>query len=150
MQRLRKHKQRQKLLKNMLSSFLGGLIIYQPFRLHFLSYKYYFCNSCIESLFFNGFLSYIFRVFATAQTSCDYAFKNQALDQACIEKVSCIQCLGASGGFDFCVSTTSFQKIDIGWPRQPPTENLLKLNLIFHDSTKKLCFSKHQYNVKIS
>ena len=37
-----------------------------------------------------------------------------------------------------------------GWPQQPPTEKLLKLNLIFHDSTKKLCFSKHQNNIKIS
>ena len=38
----------------------------------------------------------------------------------------------------------SFQKSDIGWPQQPPTEKLLKLNLKFHDSIKKLSFSKHQ------
>ena len=58
-------------------------------------------------------------------------------------------CLGASGGLDFCVSSISFQKSNIGWPQQPPTEKLLKLNMIFHDSTKKLCFSKHQNNIKI-
>ena len=29
--------------------------------------------------------------------------------------------LGASGGLEFCVSSVSFQKIDIGWPQQPPT-----------------------------
>ena len=33
-------------------------------------------------------------------------------------------CLVASGGLDFCVSSTSFQKIDIGWPQQPPTEKV--------------------------
>jgi hypothetical protein len=53
-------------------------------------------------------------------------------------------CLGASGGLEFCVSSTNFQKSDMGWPQQPPTEKLLKFNLIFHDSTKKLSFSKHQ------
>ena len=30
-------------------------------------------------------------------------------------------CLVASAGFHFCVSSTSFQKIDISWPQQPPT-----------------------------
>jgi hypothetical protein len=30
----------------------------------------------------------------------------------------------ASGGLDFCVSWTSFQKIDIGWPQQPLTEKV--------------------------
>ena len=58
-------------------------------------------------------------------------------------------CEMASGGYDFCVSSTSFQKSNIGWPQQPPTEKLLKFNLIFHDSTKKLAFLKHQKNVKI-
>ena len=52
--------------------------------------------------------------------------------------------LGALGGLEFCVSSTSFRKSDIGWPQQPPTEKLLKFDLIFHDSTKKLLFSKHQ------
>ena len=31
---------------------------------------------------------------------------------------------GASGGADICVSSTSFQKNDIGWPQQPPTERV--------------------------
>ena len=31
-------------------------------------------------------------------------------------------CLGASGGLDFCVSLTSFQKSNIGWMQQPLTE----------------------------
>ena len=52
--------------------------------------------------------------------------------------------LVASLGFDFCVSSTSFQKSNIVWPQQPPIEKLLKFNQVFHDSTKKLCFSKHQ------
>ena len=39
-------------------------------------------------------------------------------------------CLGASGGLEFCVSSVSFQKIDIGWPQQPPTEKLLKFNIL--------------------
>ena len=33
-------------------------------------------------------------------------------------------CLVALEGLDICVSSTSFQKIDIGWPQQPPTERL--------------------------
>ena len=42
--------------------------------------------------------------------------------------------------YDFCVSSTSFQKSNVGWPQQPPTEKLLKFNLIFHDSTKNNFF----------
>ena len=30
----------------------------------------------------------------------------------------------ALGGADICVSSTSFQKNDIGWPQQPPTERV--------------------------
>ena len=33
-------------------------------------------------------------------------------------------CLVASGGLYICVSSTSFQKNDIGWPQQPPTERV--------------------------
>ena len=33
-------------------------------------------------------------------------------------------CLVASGGLDICVSSTSFQKNDIGWPQQPLTERV--------------------------
>ena len=54
-------------------------------------------------------------------------------------------CLVASLGFDFCVSSTSFQKSNIGWPQQPSTEKLLKFNQIFHDSTKNFFFQ----NIKI-
>ena len=59
-------------------------------------------------------------------------------------------CLGASGGLEFCVLLVSFKKSNIDWPQQPPTEKLLKFNMIFHDSTKTLSFSKHQKNIKIS
>ena len=38
--------------------------------------------------------------------------------------------LVALAGLHFCVSSTSFQKFDIGWPQQPPTENMLKFNMI--------------------
>ena len=50
--------------------------------------------------------------------------------------------LVASGGFDIWVSSTSFQKRNIGWPQRPPTEKLLNFNLIFPDSTKILFFQK--------
>ena len=39
---------------------------------------------------------------------------------------------------------TSFQKNNIGWPQQPPAEMEQKFKIIFHDSTKKYFFSKHQ------
>jgi hypothetical protein len=51
----------------------------------------------------------------------------------------------ASGGLEICVSSTSFQKNDIGWPQQPPTEKVLKFNMIFHDSTQIFFFQ----NIKI-
>ena len=47
-----------------------------------------------------------------------------------------------SGGLDIYVSSTSFQKNDIGWPQQPPAEMVLELNMAFHDSTHKNFFSK--------
>ena len=62
-----------------------------------------------------------------------------------IKNLDELWCLGASGGLEFCVSLTSFQKSDKGWPQQPPTEKLLKFNLIFHDSTQKRFFQ----NIKI-
>ena len=52
------------------------------------------------------------------------------------------------GGLEISVSATIFQKSDIGWPQQPPREKVLKFNLIFHDSIKKLSFSKYQCKVK--
>ena len=33
---------------------------------------------------------------------------------------------------------------NIDWPQQPPTEKVLKFNMIFHDSTQKNFFSKHK------
>jgi hypothetical protein len=53
-------------------------------------------------------------------------------------------CLVASRGLEICVSSTSFQKNNIGWPQQPQTERVLKFNIIFHDSTPKNFFSKHK------
>ena len=50
----------------------------------------------------------------------------------------------ASGIVGIWVSSTSFQKSNIGWPQQPPTEKVLNFNTIFHDPTKKLSFSKNQ------
>ena len=71
-----------------------------------------------------------------------------ALRGSRIENFDELWCLAASGGYDFCVSSTSFQKSNIGWPQQPPTEKLLKFNLIFHDSTKIIFVSKHQNNTE--
>ena len=64
-----------------------------------------------------------------------------------IESFNKLQFLGALGGYDFCVSLTSFQKSNIGWPQKPPTEKLLKFILIFHDCTKKLFFFQ---NIKLT
>ena len=46
-------------------------------------------------------------------------------------------CLVCSGGLDIWVSSTSFQKSDIGWPHHPPKEKLLKFNGIFMILSKK-------------
>ena len=48
-------------------------------------------------------------------------------------------CLVASGGLDICVSSTSSQKNDIGWPQQPPTERVSNIseNWIFYDPFHK-------------
>ena len=54
----------------------------------------------------------------------------------------------ASEGKKICVSSTGFQKNDIGWPQQPPTEKVLKFNMIFHDSTQKKIFPKHKNNAE--
>ena len=37
--------------------------------------------------------------------------------------------------FEFCVSSTSFLKSNIGWPQQALTERVLKFSMIFPDST---------------
>ena len=49
--------------------------------------------------------------------------------------------LVGSGGVDFCVSSTSFQKSNIGWPL---TERVLKFRMIFSDSTPIFFSSKNQ------
>ena len=36
------------------------------------------------------------------------------------------------------------QKINIVWPQQPPTEKVLKFNMIFYNSTLKNFFSRHK------
>jgi hypothetical protein len=53
-----------------------------------------------------------------------------------------------SGYLEICVSSTRFQKSNIGGPQQPPIEKVLKFNMIFHDSTKIKLFSKHQNELK--
>ena len=50
--------------------------------------------------------------------------------------------LGALGGYDFCVSSTSFEKSNLGWPQQPLREKELKFKMGFHDSVKKFFFFK--------
>ena len=50
-----------------------------------------------------------------------------------------------SRGFNIWVLSTSFQKSNIAWPQQRPTENVLKSNMIFHDSTKTSFFQ----NIKV-
>ena len=54
-------------------------------------------------------------------------------------------CLVDSRGLDIWVSFICFQKSNISWPQQPPTEKVLKFNMTFHDSTKTFCFQ----NIKI-
>ena len=48
-----------------------------------------------------------------------------------IESFNKLQFLGALGGYDFCVSLTSFQKSNIGWPQKPPTEKLQKIGKLY-------------------
>ena len=52
----------------------------------------------------------------------------------------------ASGVKKICVSSTIFQKNDISWPQQPPTEKVLEFNMIFYDSTPQKRFFQ---NIKI-
>ena len=70
-----------------------------------------------------------------------------ALRGSGIKNFDDLWCLVALGGLEFCVSSISFQKSNIGWPQQPPTKKLLKFNMIFYDSTKNLSFSKHQHKL---
>ena len=98
-------------------------------------------NNCLGSCRENQYqhhLSYyqVYRVFQLALTHFEDLFY-------VIMEVSVY-----SWGLDIWVSSTSFQTSDIGWPQQPPTEKVLKFNMIFHDSTKKYFLSKHQYKDK--
>ena len=52
--------------------------------------------------------------------------------------------LACSPIFSIWVSSKKFQKSDIGWPRQPPTENMLRFNMIFFMIPPNIFFSKHQ------
>ena len=52
--------------------------------------------------------------------------------------------LVAKGVVGIWVSSTSFQKINIGWPQQPLTKKVVNFNMVFHESTKLIFFSKHQ------
>ena len=45
-----------------------------------------------------------------------------ALRGSRIENFDELWCLVTLEGYDFCVSTTSFPKSNIGWPQQPLTE----------------------------
>ena len=51
--------------------------------------------------------------------------------------------LVGSAALTIWFSSTSFQKSSISWPQQPPTENVLKFNVILLDSTQNFFFSKH-------
>ena len=42
------------------------------------------------------------------------------------------------------VSSKKFQKSNIGWPLQPPTEKILKFNMEFYVTIKTFLFTKHQ------
>ena len=57
----------------------------------------------------------------------------------------CLKVSVYSWGWEIWVSSTSFQKSNIGWPQQPLTEKELKFKMGFHDSVKKIFFQ----NIKI-
>ena len=52
-----------------------------------------------------------------------------ALRGSRIENFDELWCLGPLGGLDFCVSSTSFEKSNIGRPQQPSTEKVAKIQL---------------------
>ena len=57
-------------------------------------------------------------------------------------------CLVASGGLHICVSSDSFQKNDIDRPQRPPTKQVPKFNMTYHDSTQKTFFQNIKKNAK--
>ena len=54
-----------------------------------------------------------------------YNFLSRILHQTRILKIQIAEC-----------SSISFQNSSIGWPQQPPTEKMLKFNMMFNDSSK--------------
>ena len=60
----------------------------------------------------------------------------------------CLKVVLESWDWIFLGIATSFQKSNIDWPQQPPTEKLPKFNIIFHDSIPKNFFSKHKYKAE--
>ena len=63
-----------------------------------------------------------------------------ALRGSRIENFDELWCLGASGGLDFCVSSTSFQKNNIGWHQLVNETENSKLSEVtrHHNSSKFL------------
>ena len=57
-------------------------------------------------------------------------------------------CLGPLGGLEFCVSSTSFQKSNIGWPQQPLTGGVLEFNITFCAILPKFVIIKHESKAK--
>ena len=51
-----------------------------------------------------------------------------ALRGSGIKNFDDLWCLVALGGLEFCVSSISFQKSNIGWPQQPPTERVSNIS----------------------
>ena len=43
-----------------------------------------------------------------------------------------------------CFINQLTKKNDIGWPQQPPTEKVPKLNMIFHDSIQNFFFFQNE------
>ena len=56
--------------------------------------------------------------------------------------------LVASGVVGILVSSTSFQKSNIGWPQQPLAKKVVDFNMIFHEFYQKNILSKHQYKAE--
>ena len=94
---------------------------------------------------FNCWISKIkFRIICTGCLIVKYAKYWVALRGRGINHWIELWCPVASGDSEICVSSANFQKNDISWPKQPPTEKVPKFNMIFHDSTKKLVILRLQ------
>ena len=51
---------------------------------------------------------------------------------------------------DILIIKTNFQKCNLGWPQQPPTEKVHKLKNDISSFHQKKCFSKHQNKSKFN